>query len=247
MYFLISENLVIYAPTYSSGKSPFYQTFVDGKFDQYTLFDLAKDLWLTINLMANYRILGIDLILSDCCEAEINNLHVFTSVNNPSMYWLNIDYKLCRSVFNQTFPSNFTVFCINEETIGQYVTFNQNNSFSDTSSLNIIEIELFGYYHSSTGKINLIFRKKRETRLFHLCSESIYENILLGKPIWSSSVYSVYHTAITINDRNLNSLFHSLREPNPWVVSDLLSNYTMFAIACTNRPDSKRFFLLKYK
>lgn len=128
-----------------------YRLF-DGYFNKHGTLDFLKGLRFSINLNARYKVLGLDLFFSDCCETEVKNLMILISNANPWLAWVNVKYEFCNSLYQQPFDTNLTIFCQNGGNIGQFITFETSSAFTDINNLNLTEIEVFGYFNSSLGK-----------------------------------------------------------------------------------------------
>ncbi|CAD5126678.1 DgyrCDS14749 [Dimorphilus gyrociliatus] len=218
---IISNNIAYLKGVINKYAHRKLSTLTDGLTNINRELKIGGQFWVAINLFAYYNVLAIDLILS-------NNFHlsyqfvIEVTNENPYLSYNSSKYSLCgeyphNAVGYSSYPEKFISFlCPSRGVKGQFVVFRRKT----TNSLlfRIREVEVFGNYIKQSNNENT--------------------NILLHKPVWTSSSFGSIYTPQSLTDGLYNIFYHSKVSSKQWARVDTFTKYTIFRMAILNRDEN---------
>ncbi|CAD5126991.1 DgyrCDS14981 [Dimorphilus gyrociliatus] len=143
---IFSVNLAFKKPVLSKLAKKNLYNLTNGLISNYVLFHLGIDYWLAINLLAYFKVFGLDVKPSLTFLNSFKNFYIELTNENPALAYDVINYQFCGRKNNSLLTTDeyYTILCSKGGVEGQFVVFRSNRS--NYASITFKEIEIFGYF-----------------------------------------------------------------------------------------------------
>lgn len=236
LFFL--DDLALGKVTFSSGVKNFSTQANFLARDTTSCFSSAdiSNAWLAVDLEDFYSIILVD-IFPNLESKNFTSLQIKTSTQSPAFNWRLAETNICNT-YNGVMSDIYytTILCTDPTIVGQFVILH-----STYDRLEFCELEIFGNFHSSSGKI---LNTKRINYLSSFLCNIEFKNIAHNKWSWMEVSNFPKFEGIPF-DYTATGYFpttypiYSKKDKQPWLCVDLEKYFKVSHIGVIVMGDEK--------